>query len=57
MRVAKVLGIAASPRRGGNSEQLLDSFLKGAEAAGHEVEKIFTSSLKIAPCDENNSCH
>ena len=55
--MAKVLGIEGSPRRGGNSDLLLDSFLEGARSSGNEVEKIFISDLKIAPCDEDNSCH
>lgn len=53
----KVLGIAASPRRGGNSDILLDEVLKGAaEGGAADVEKIIVSSLKIAPCNECNSC-
>jgi len=55
--MAKVLGIAGSPRKGGNSALLLDRFLEGAKASGHEVKKISVGGLKIAPCDEGNSCH
>lgn len=55
--MAKVLGIAGSPRRGGNSDLLLDSFLAGSGAAGHDAEKIYVYDLRIAPCDEGNSCH
>ena len=45
----KVLGIAASPRRGGNSDILLDEVLKGAaEAALADVEKLIVSSLNIS---------
>lgn len=36
----KVLGISGSPRRHGNTETLLDSFLEGAKAAGATVEKV-----------------
>jgi multimeric flavodoxin WrbA len=53
----KVLGIAASPRRGGNSDLLLDEVLRGTtEDGAADVEKIIVSSLKIAPCNECNSC-
>lgn len=55
--MAKVLGIAGSPRKGGNSDLLLDSFLEGARSSGHEVEKIYICNLNISPCDEGNSCH
>ncbi len=53
----KVLAIEGSPRKGGNSDVLLDSLLKGAQDAGCDVEKIYVSRLNIAPCDEGNSCH
>lgn len=52
----KVLGIAGSPRIGGNSEALLDSALAGAESAGAKTEKIVLSKLKITPCDSDNAC-
>ena len=55
--MAKVLAIAGSPRKGGNSDTLLESFIKGAKASGHDVEKLYAASLKIAPCDEGNGCH
>ncbi|MBR2082764.1 MAG: flavodoxin family protein [Elusimicrobiaceae bacterium] len=46
----KVLILSGSPRKGGNSDLLCDQFLKGAQEGGHDVEKIFVSSKKIAPC-------
>jgi len=52
----KLLGIEGSPRKGGNSDILLDSFLDGAKSASMRVEKINIADLKIAPCDEGNSC-
>ena len=52
----KVLGIAGSPRIGGNSEALLDSALAGAESVGAIIEKIVLSKLKIAPCDADSAC-
>jgi len=52
----KVLGIAGSPRRRGNTETLLDRFLAGAEVAGAEVEKIVVSRLDIAGCIACNGC-
>ena len=55
--MAKILAIQASPRKNGNSDRLLESFIKGAEEAGHEVEKIHIASLKISPCDAAGGCH
>lgn len=46
----KVLVLSGSARKGGNSDLLCDQFVKGAKEAGHQVEKIFISSKKIAPC-------
>ncbi len=43
----KVLILAGSPRKGGNSDILCDAFLQGAEEAGHNVEKIWLQSKKL----------
>ena len=48
----KVLGINGSPRRGGNTEILLDNALKGAQNKGAEVEKIVLNDLEFSPCQE-----
>ena len=46
----KVLILSGSPRKGGNSDILCDEFARGAREQGHEVEKVFVSEKKIAPC-------
>lgn len=46
----KVLILSGSPRKSGNSDTLCDAFLKGAQAAGHSVEKIRLSEQKINYC-------
>ena len=46
----KILILSASPRKGGNSDLLCDQFAKGAEEAGHQVEKIRVQEKKISPC-------
>ncbi|MDY7078920.1 MAG: flavodoxin family protein [Chloroflexota bacterium] len=53
----RVLGIAGSPRRGGNTEILVDEVLRGAEEAGALVEKVILSKLDIAPCRGCDACH
>ena len=45
-----ILILSASPRKGGNSDILCDQFAKGAEEAGHQVEKIRVQEKKIASC-------
>ena len=54
--MTRVLGLAGSPRRRGNTETLLDTFLEGAAAAGAEVEKVAVAELQIEPCVECDSC-
>ncbi len=51
-----VLGISGSPRRHGNTETLLDSFLEGAESAGGNVEKIVIRGLIYRSCQGCNAC-
>jgi len=53
----RVLGLHGSPRRGGNSEQLLDEALRGASSAGADVRKIRLAELNIAGCTECNNCY
>lgn len=50
----KVLILSGSPRKSGNSDLLCDEFLKGADEAGHKVEKIFLRDKQIAYC---NACY
>jgi multimeric flavodoxin WrbA len=52
----RVLGIVGSPRRGGNTEILVDEVLHGAEEAGALTEKVILSELNIAPCRACNAC-
>ena len=53
----KVFGFSTSPRRGGNTELLLDEVLRGAKEKGAEVEKICLSDLEVAPCVECEACY
>ncbi|GFN22821.1 MAG: flavodoxin family protein [Thermoanaerobacteraceae bacterium] len=52
----KVLGIAASPRRLGNSELLLDLALEGAREGGADTHKIVLAGLGINPCRGCEAC-
>ncbi|MBM4429510.1 MAG: flavodoxin family protein, partial [Chloroflexi bacterium] len=52
----KILAIAGSPRRGGNTDRLLDQAIAGAESAGSMVERFVLSKLQVAPCIECNRC-
>lgn len=46
----KVLILAGSPRKGGNSDLLCDQLMRGAEEGGHTAEKIYIQDLHISPC-------
>jgi multimeric flavodoxin WrbA len=50
MDEVKILGVGGSPRKGGNTDILLDSFLKGAESAGAETKKVLLREYSIEPC-------
>ncbi len=52
----KVLGLFGSPRRGGNTDILLEELLKSAEREGAKVERIYLSELRITPCKECHGC-
>ena len=52
----KVLAIVSSPRKNGNSELLVDEFIKGAHATGRDVEKLCLRGKKISPCLACEAC-
>jgi len=52
----KVLGIYGSPRKGGNTDLILDKILEGSRAAGAETDSIYVRRLKIDGCLECGSC-
>ena len=52
----KVIGIFGSPRRGGNTELLLEEALKGAEKEGGEVERLRLTDFNITPCKACHGC-
>jgi putative NADPH-quinone reductase len=51
-----ILALAASPRRGGNTDTLLEQTIAGARSQGADVEHIIIPRYKIAPCVECNGC-
>lgn len=52
----KVLGIYSSPRKRGNSDQLLDKCLEGAESSGAEISKIYARDLNVGGCLSCGGC-
>ena len=51
-----VLGIYGSPRKGGNTDTLLDAVLEEAVQAGAIVEKVYCRRLKMNGCIECGGC-
>ena len=52
----RILCIAGSPRRSGNSEQLLDVAVEGVRSAGGDPFKLVTVEYDLAPCRGCNAC-
>ncbi len=51
-----ILAIYGSPRRGGNTDTLLDAFVQGAEQEGAAVERIYAREMDIRCCLECRQC-
>ena len=52
----KIMGIASSPHRDGNSVTLLREALKGAQEAGAETEEIYLPDYDIRYCKGCMGC-
>ena len=52
----KILVLTGSPRKNGNSNTLADYFIKGAEEAGHQVERFDAAFKNVHPCIACNKC-
>ena len=51
-----VLVLSTSPRKGGNSDALADAFVRGAQEAGNQVEKITLYDKTIGFCKGCLTC-
>ena len=54
--IMKILVITGSPRKNGNSNTLVDNFIKGAEEAGHKVVRFDSAFKNVHPCIACNKC-
>ena len=52
----RILGIAGSPRRNGNTDLLLAELLKGAAGKGAEIKTIYLNNLKMVGCQHCDAC-
>ncbi len=51
-----VLGVIGSPRKGGNTDILVEKVLFGAKKNGNVINKIFLNDLNIEPCQACMVC-
>ena len=51
-----ILVVVGGGRKNGNTDQLSDAFIKGAEEAGHRVKKIWLGNKEIKGCIGCNAC-
>ncbi len=52
----KVLGMAGSPRHGGNTDLLLEQLMAGAANSGAQTETLEVAKMHIAPCLHCDGC-
>jgi multimeric flavodoxin WrbA len=50
MKQLHILGLVGSPRKGKNTDLLVQSALGGAKDAGAKTTKVYLNDLKIKPC-------
>lgn len=56
MHNMNILVISGSPRKGGNTEIMAETFAKGAIESGHDVTIKTLSTLKVEPCTACGYC-
>ena len=54
--MSKVLVLEGSPRRGGNSQVLMDAVARGIVRVGGTLERVRVADLNIAPCIGCGGC-
>ena len=52
----KILALIGSPRRGSNTDTLVEHILRGSETRGHTSEKLYLYDYKISPCLDCRNC-
>lgn len=52
----KILAFIGSPRRGGNTDILVDQVLESSKTLGHTSEKLYLYDYEISPCIDCRKC-
>ncbi len=53
----KMVALIGSPRKGGNTDLLVDAFKEGAESRKARLKKVYLNRLDISGCQGCLSCH
>ncbi len=54
--MVKVLGVAGSPRKNGNTDMLLAEFMRGAASKGASTKTLFLRDMQISTCQHCDAC-
>jgi len=52
----KILALIGSPRKGSNTDLLVDQILMGAQSKGHTITKFYLYDIEILPCIDCRKC-
>jgi multimeric flavodoxin WrbA len=52
----RILALVGSPRKGSNTDILIEQTLKGVTFRGHSFEKIYLYQYEISPCIDCRKC-
>jgi len=52
----RILAFVGSPRKGSNTDILIEETLRGLKMGGHAYEKIYLYQYEIAPCIDCRKC-
>ncbi len=52
----KIFALIGSPRKGSNTDILVDEILKGSKKTGHTNKKLYLYDYKISPCIDCRAC-
>lgn len=52
----KIVAFIGSPRKGSNTDTLVEETLKGAQQSGHTFDKLYLYDYEISPCVDCRKC-
>ena len=52
----RILALVGSPRKGSNTDILIEETLRGSQVGGHQYEKFYLYEYEISPCIDCRKC-